>query len=189
MKKKCKGWRCGKMGFVSNFLYRLMVLTFSIQDMFSKPGNKLLQFGIQEGQTVVDYGCGPGRYIKKASELVGEKGRIFAADIHGIAIEHVLRRIEAQDLKNVVPVLLKNDEQGVPVNVADMVYALDMFHQVNEPVEFLSKIYGVIKKGGFLYLEDGHQARKTTLDKVNQSGLWQVDFKSDRYLRLTPLGK
>ena len=98
-----------------------MVLIFNIQDVFSKPGDKLLQFGIQKGYTVVDYGCGPGRYIKKASELVGEKGKIFAADIHGIAIEHVMRRIETQGLKNVVPVLLKKDADGIPESIADFI--------------------------------------------------------------------
>lgn len=177
------------MSIISNILYRMMVLEFNIQDMFSKPGDALLQFGIQKGYTVVDYGCGPGRYIKKASELVGENGKVFAADIHEIAIENVVKSIHTQGLKNVVPVLLKKDVENIPENTADVVYALDMFHQVKEPVEFLSNIHRIIKKDGFLYLEDGHQARKTTLDKTGQSKLWQVDFESDRYVRLKPLGK
>lgn len=178
-----------KMSDVANSMYKMMVWTYKIQDMFSKPGDVLLRFEIKKGDTVVDYGCGPGRYIKKASELVGEKGKVIAADIHEIAIENVVRRIQRQTLKNVVPVLLGKNNEGVPESIADLVYALDMFHQVKDPVEFLSKIHRIIKENGFLYLEDGHQPREITLNKIAQSELWHVDSESDGYVRLKPLGK
>ncbi|WP_394706677.1 methyltransferase domain-containing protein [uncultured Draconibacterium sp.] len=43
---------------------------------------------------VVDYGCGPARYIKKASETTGPSGKVFAVDIHPTAVSNVNRKIE-----------------------------------------------------------------------------------------------
>lgn len=175
------------MSKVSNLMYRLMVLTYNIQDLFSKPGDVLLHFEIKNGDTVVDYGCGPGRYIKKASELVGENGKVYAADIHDIAIRNVIKSIKHHKLKNVIPVQLTTDTGAIPESSADVVYALDMFHQVKEPAEFLLSIHRIIKSDGFLYLEDGHQSRKTALDKVSQSALWCVESQNDKYIQLSPL--
>ncbi|AZO94192.1 hypothetical protein D7D81_06055 [Halocella sp. SP3-1] len=37
---------------------------------------------------------------------------------------------------------------------------------------------------GFLYLEDGHQDRKTTLNKISRSELWQVDYEREGFIPL-----
>jgi len=169
--------------------YKLMVLTYKVQDLFSKPGDTLLQFDICEGQTVVDYGCGPGRYINKASELVGENGKVIAADINQVAIKNVIKRIRSENIKNVVPILLKDGSENIEESSADVVYALDMFHQIDKPAEFLSKIHRIVKNSGWLYLEDGHQSRTVTLDKVRQSDLWKVYSENDVFIRLKPFGK
>jgi len=42
-------------------------------------------FGISEGMTVIDYGCGPGRYTTEFAKIVGEKGKVYAVDIHEMA--------------------------------------------------------------------------------------------------------
>ena len=68
------------------------------------PWSALDGFGIKRGQTVVDYGCGPGSYLRRASELVGPEGRVLAVDIHELAIKAVMRRIDKEQLSNVTPV-------------------------------------------------------------------------------------
>ncbi|HBE76250.1 MAG TPA: methyltransferase type 11 [Firmicutes bacterium] len=172
----------------SNAMYQLMIWTYKIQDSFGKPGDILLQFGIKTGYTVIDYGCGPGRYLKKASELVGKSGRVYGADVHPLAIQNVRKLIQSQNL-NVTPVLLGKEDQSLEEHSADLVYALDMFHQVADPLEFLAKIYRIIKKEGFLYLEDGHQSREATRKKISQSKLWQITDETKTFVRLKPLRK
>ncbi len=171
----------------SRLMYNLMVLTFKIQDFFSTPGDVLLSFNIKSGDTVVDYGCGPGRYVQKASGLVGDMGKVIAADISEVAIDNVIKRIEKHGLKNVFPVLLDKSKSRIPENSADVVYALDMFHQVKDPAAFLSDIHKIIRKSGYLYMEDGHQSREATIKKVKMSRLWQIDEKYKDFLRLKPL--
>jgi ubiquinone/menaquinone biosynthesis C-methylase UbiE len=167
--------------------YRLMVWTFKAMDLFAKPDRHLDTFALKAGMVVVDYGCGPGRYIRKAAQMVGPKGKVFAADIHPMAIDRIKRKIEKYDLANVTPVLLGDHSGAIQDHSADVVYALDMFHQVMDPVGFLADIHRIIKPEGVLYLEDGHQPRRQCLDKVKRSDLWRVALEQKRCIELKPV--
>ena len=81
--------------------FRMMAAIFKVRDKFFTVDNLLDQFEIYKGQTVVDYGCGPGSYIKKASQLVGDNGQVMAVDIHELAIKSVEKRISKENLFNV----------------------------------------------------------------------------------------
>jgi 2-polyprenyl-3-methyl-5-hydroxy-6-metoxy-1,4-benzoquinol methylase len=141
-----------------NIHYSLMLLHYKIHDAFIKPGGQLKQFGIKPGFTVVDYGCGPGRYLETAVSLVGESGLVYAADISETAIKHVNSQINSANFHNVIPILLETGNDTIPSGCADVVYALDMFHRVEDPALFLKDIHEIIKKGCMFYLEDGHQS-------------------------------
>jgi len=56
---------CGnEMDRMPNWAFNMMAFMFDIADAFKSPGHRLDAFGIQKGQTVVDWGCGTGRYLK-----------------------------------------------------------------------------------------------------------------------------
>lgn len=168
--------------------YHTMVWIFKTMDLFGKPDKRLDDFAIPEGGVVVDYGCGPGRYIRRASERVGPGGRVYALDINRIAIDIVKKKVRRYNLANVVPVLAGGREQAIADHCADVVYALDMFHQIGDPVGFLAAIHRVAKKDGVLYLEDGHQPREKTLEKIGRSGLWEIAGQSPRHVTLAVVG-
>jgi ubiquinone/menaquinone biosynthesis C-methylase UbiE len=153
-----------------------MVWEYALQDLLI-PGYEAVMegFGIAKELTVVDYGCGPGRYLSKASELVGPKGRVFAADVSEVAFRCVKARIARLGLANVFPILIKDGRAEIPSGSADLAYALDMFHAVRDPSGFLKEIRRIVKPRGRLILEDGHQSRASTIAKVTAgSALWRV---------------
>ena len=167
----------------SRWGFKLMTLTYRITDFFKpNPGRKLEIFGISEGDVVLDYGCGPGRYVKKASRLVGQNGLVYAADIHELAIEAVKDKISRYNLENVEPVLINGYDSGLESGSVDLAYALDMFHQVKNHKRMLSELHRVLKSKGVFILEDGHQPRKETVRKVRDSGLWEIADKTDDFL-------
>lgn len=72
-----------------------MNLSFKIMDFIHPYIQKRVKtFGIKKGMTVVDYGCGPGRYATELSKLVGEEGTVYGADIHEMALDTVQRKID-----------------------------------------------------------------------------------------------
>jgi ubiquinone/menaquinone biosynthesis C-methylase UbiE len=176
-------------GFLSSFAYWLMVLSYRLVDLFVKPDTVLYEFGIRKGDTVVDFGCGPGRYVRTAAALVGEGGRVYAVDIHPMAVRAVAKMAAKYKLHNVQPVLARRGKTEIEDGSADLVYALDMFHQVTEPEPFLAEIWRITKKNSWFVLEDGHQSRETTRQKLGVSALWEIESENERYVRLRPTRK
>lgn len=176
-----------EMERMPNIAFRTMSFMFKIADIFYPLEKKIAKLGIREGMTVVDYGCGPGRHLEKVSRLVGEKGKVYAADIHELAIKSVKKKIEKHNLKNVEPVLVDGYSCDIENNTVDMVYAFDMFHMIKDPVQFLKELHRIIKKQGFLIIEDGHQPRKETKKKIAGSNLWNISEEMKDHLRCTPV--
>jgi ubiquinone/menaquinone biosynthesis C-methylase UbiE len=175
------------MNLMPNIAFRMMSLLFKIADLFRSVDRRIDGFGIKEGYSVVDYGCGPARYIKRASELVGERGRVYAADIHRLAVQSVEKKIRKYNLKNVEPVLINEYSCGIGDNSADLIYALDMFHMVKEPEPFLRELHRIIKNDGFLIIEHGHQPRAGSKRKMESSNLWNIVEENEHHMRCTPI--
>ncbi len=173
---------------MSDLSFRGMELIFKVVD-FVHPyiDKRVRRFGIQPGMTVVDYGCGPGRYTTRFAHLVGERGRVFAVDIHELAIEAVKYRIQKQGLKTVTPVLAKGYDSGIRDRLADIVCAIDMFFAINDPTAFLAELRRITDPEGFLIIDDGHQSRSETRRKIAASGCWEVIEESKDHLKYKPL--
>jgi len=71
-------------------------------------------------------------------------------------------------------VLVKDYQSNIPDHVADLIYAMDMFHMVKHPDLFLSELHRILKTDGRLIIEDGHQPRENTKNKIHQTHLWKI---------------
>ncbi len=169
---------------MSDVSFRAMSFFFRISDFFNPYIDKRIpKFNIQRGMIVVDYGCGPGRYSIPIARLIGETGKLYAVDIHKLAIAEVKRKAAENGLTNVETVLAQGYDTFLPDEVADIVCALDMFFGVRSPKEFLAEVKRIIKKDGILIIDDGHQSRAETKNKIAASGLWVVVEETDDHLK------
>jgi ubiquinone/menaquinone biosynthesis C-methylase UbiE len=169
-----------------DFTFRMMKLFF-IFYYFFKPAKKYLRkFGIKPGSVIIDYGCGTGACIRAASELVGEKGIVYAVDVHEMAIECVDELVNKHGISNVKTILTDGKKSPIPDKTADLIYALDMFHMVKETDPFLKELYRIIKPEGILILEDGHQPRSVSKEKIMRSGVWKITGEEKRFLKCSP---
>jgi ubiquinone/menaquinone biosynthesis C-methylase UbiE len=170
-----------------DFSFRMMSLIFKTIDFFYPYVRKRShQFGIEKGMTVVDYGCGPGRYTIEFAAIVGDKGKVYAVDIHEMAIEAVKKKAAKLNLQNVEPVLVEGYSSSIPDGNADMICAIDMFWIIKQPVEFLSELKRIMKKDGILVVDDGHQPRSETKEKILDSGLWDIVEETGDHLKCKP---
>ncbi|MEW6186110.1 MAG: class I SAM-dependent methyltransferase [Thermodesulfobacteriota bacterium] len=175
------------MDRIPGLAFRMMRGMFAFRDRFVSVGSLLNQFGITRGQTVVDYGCGPGSYLKRASELVGPEGRVLAVDIHELAIETVEKRLKREGLMNVTPLLTDGKTILLPDDTADLIYALDMFHMVSAPEVMLTELNRICKEEGFLFIDNGHQSRQEAKSKIERSGQWRIVDEKKRYMVCRPV--
>lgn len=170
-----------------DFAFRMMSTVMAVEDwLFPHLDQRIAGFGIREGATIVDYGCGPGRYTVRFSKLVGEKGKVYAVDVQALAFQYVKQKMEAQGLKNIIPVLPDGYRTDIPDHSADMAFALDMFFGVSDPVSLLAELHRIVEPEGVLILDDGHQSRERTLEKLGWSGKWEIVEASRDHLRCIP---
>lgn len=131
-------------------------------------------FGIMNGMTVVDYGCGPGRYTVEFARLVGGNGKVLAVDLVQLALRETEKRAAEQGCKNIETYLAQDYNSGIASGVADIVFAIDMFHHVKNPAVFLKELYRIAKDDGLLILSGGHQTRASIKRIIAESGLWTI---------------
>ncbi len=173
-----------------DMVFKLMILTYEIIDfIFPYVKNRIKNFNIKEEMTVVDYGCGPGRYTIPFSKIVGQKGEIYAVDIHQMAIEQVKKRIKKFNISNVKTKLASGIDDnkydtGLPEKIADVVCAFDMFFMIKKPTEFLAETSRILKDDGILIIDDGHQSRNTSKEKINNSNLFEIIEESKDHMKL-----
>ena len=86
---------------MGNFAFRCMALAFKFRDIFVSRKKILNEVDIKPRFHVLDYGCGPGSYITATAELVGRSGKIYALDIHPLAIQRVENIASKKQLTNV----------------------------------------------------------------------------------------
>jgi ubiquinone/menaquinone biosynthesis C-methylase UbiE len=160
---------------IPNIAFHVMTFTMKLMDCIGNySGKNFKTLGLKPGQTVIDYGCGPARYIQAASNAVGKSGKVIAIDIHPLAISKVKEKIKKYKLTNIEAVLAENYTTSITREAADVVYALDMFHMIEQPKEFLKEISRLVKKDGTVIIEDGHQPRSETIQKIEKSGILKV---------------
>ena len=143
---------------------------------------KAESFGIESGMTVVDYGCGPGRYTIEFAGLVGESGSVLAVDLVELALEETKRKTQQSGCNNVATYLAKGYDSGVPDKIADIVFAIDMFHYVQDTSVFLAELWRIAKDDGKLIISGGHQSRATIKRNLGKSDLWEICRENSSFI-------
>lgn len=160
---------------IPNIAFHIMTAIMKVVDFVgSKSSKNFKTLNLQKGQTVIDYGCGPARYIQNASNSVGKNGKVIAVDIHPLAIKKVKEKIERFNLKNVEAILADGYKTPIADETADVIYALDMFHMIENPKEFLTELSRLLKNEGIIILEDGHQSRSESIKKIEEAGILTI---------------
>ena len=155
--------------------FKLMQLVMKTVDhIHPHVPQKVESFGVERGMTVVDYGCGPGRYSIEFARLVGKSGAVLAVDLVELALEETKRKAMQLGYNNVAIYLAKGYDSGVPDKIADIVFAIDMFHYIQEPPKFLEELWRIAKDDGKLILSGGHQSRATIKCNLAKSDLWEI---------------
>ncbi len=162
-----------------NFHYKLMALFFKFRDFFLPRTNVLKKVGIEPGFHVLDYGCGPGSYIAPLAKLVGESGKIYALDIHPLAIQMVQDIAAQKGLKN-IETIHSDCATGLENGAIDMVLLYDTYHDVTNPNGVLEELHRVLKLDSVLSFSDHHMKEDEILSQITRNNLFVLSRKDKK---------
>ena len=110
--------------------------------------------GVRAGMVVADVGAGSGFFTEMFAREVGEKGRVFAADITPEFLKRIEEKTQRQRLSNVTTVLSTERDSKLPANTVDLVFICDTYHHFEYPKSTLASIRRAMKPGGMLVVVD-----------------------------------
>ena len=157
----------------------LMSFGYKFRDLFVPRINILREAGIGPGFHVLDYGCGPGSYVSGAAELVGKTGKVYALDIHPLAIQRVRNIASKGQLEN-VETICSDCETGLPDESVDVILLYDTFHSLRDPNRVLRELCRVLRPNGILSFSDHHMGGDEIASKVTNAGLFRFLRKDER---------
>lgn len=158
--------------------FNFMVKHFEKRDNKYPPPKKIEKTNIKEGSFVLDYGCGPGSYSIAAAKVVGNTGKVYAADIHPLAIKEVEKRAKEKEVKNIKTILTDCDTK-LEDNTIDVVLLLDIYHDLSDPESILKELHRVLKKEGWLSVDDHHFKDDEIISKITGVGLFKFIEKKE----------
>lgn len=172
---------------MSNVHFRFMSFGYTLRDFFLPRKHILQEVGIKPGFHVLDFGCGPGGYIIAAAALAGTSGRIYALDIHSLAIQKVQHIVAKRQLKN-VETILSDRKTGLPAKSVDCVLLFDIFHSLGAPDGVLKEIHRVLKPKGILSFSDHHMKEAEIVARITKGGLFRLLGKGKKTYRFLKEG-
>jgi len=100
---------------------------------------------IRPGMTVADIGAGEGYYTVRLAQRVGKNGRVLA------------ERVSRERLDNVSVRLGLPADPKLPPNSFDRVLMVHMYHEIEQPYEFLWRLFPALKPDGLVVVVDANR--------------------------------
>lgn len=164
---------------MSDLTFKLMSLTFKVRYRLRPREEFLKEAEIGPGFQVLEYGCGPGSYTFLAADLVGPAGRVYALDIHPLAVEKVRKAASKRGVEN-VEIILSDCATGLDNASIDVVLLYDVFHGLSDQRGVLQELHRVLKSNGTISFSDHHMKGGDIIAKVTKTGLFKLARKGQK---------
>jgi ubiquinone/menaquinone biosynthesis C-methylase UbiE len=126
---------------------------------------------------VLNYGCGPGAFSLLAAERTGPPGRVYALDIHPLAIQMAERRAQEKRLVN-VETILSAESIFLGDASADVVLFFDVFHMLDNQEKMLAELHRVLKPGASMYFSVHHLKAEKILGRLQANQWFRLKARS-----------
>lgn len=152
--------------FLDNFIRRL----------FQNP-TKITKGYINEGDTVIDLGCGSGFFTTDMATMVGKNGKVYAVDLQKEMLTKLVKKLERYNLKDRVVIhQCKAGSISLEKVGADFILAYYMVHETPDHKTFLKEVRSLLKPDGkFLMVEPPFHVSKKKFNQISQSAI-EVGF-------------
>jgi ubiquinone/menaquinone biosynthesis C-methylase UbiE len=124
----------------------------------------------------LDYGCGSGSFTFAAAQLVGPEGRVYAVDLHPLALQRIRRTAAKRQVTNVETIQTDCTTrlEGHSIDVVLFYYVL---HWLNDRDHVMAELYRLLKPGGLLSFRDPYLKEEEIFRGITGKGLFHLSGK------------
>ncbi len=151
----------------------------SLRRWLHKP-QKILGTYIKQGMSVLDLGCGPGVFTVEIAKMVGESGKVVAADLQDGMLKIVDRKIHGTVLEKRVVLHKCQEESTGLAEKMDFILAFWMVHEVPDQDRLFEELKSLLKPEGKLYIVEpkfhvNRKAFEKMSDKLIRTGFGIIE--------------
>lgn len=112
----------------------------------------LANLGVRRGMTICDMGCGNGFYSLQLAKMTGDKGHVFSVDIQPEMLKLLNQRADAQEIRNISPILGTFINPRLPKGKIDLILLVDVYHEFSDPAAMLTAMRESLAPNGLCAL-------------------------------------
>jgi len=127
-------------------------LTRESRDREEEPAKLMKALKLKPGMTVCDLGCGNGFYTLKMAKEILPGGKVLAVEIQKEMLDLLDRRATKEGIENYQPILGTVVDPKLPDNAVDLILVVDVYHEMDHPVEMLAALRKSLSEHGRLAL-------------------------------------
>src|SRR4030042_3431282 len=132
----------------------------------SKANEILRALNIQPGQSIADIGSGGGFFTFLFSQLVGEKGKVYAIDTNKDFLEFINKQSAKQGLTNITTVLATEEVIPLPSHCADLLFVRSVYHHLQNRTSYFSEAKKLLtSQGRIAIIEFSQQGSKLSFHR------------------------
>jgi ubiquinone/menaquinone biosynthesis C-methylase UbiE len=111
-------------------------------------------FGVEEPSSVVDLGAGTGFFAVRFAPRLARGGTIWACDTEPVMVAWMKDQLTPSQLARVTPLEIGENAVGLPDACADLVYLINVFHELEDASRMLWELLRLLKPGAPLAVVD-----------------------------------
>lgn len=143
---------------------------------WQKPGAVVRRLGLRRGDIVAEIGSGPGYFTPRLARAVGPSGHVYAVDPEATLLEALRARLDG--VRNVTPVLGRNDDPLLPAGRCHLALIVNAYHHFEDRVSYLKRLVRLLAPGGHLVNVDW-DARETPVGPPLERRIPRAAFLGD----------
>jgi ubiquinone/menaquinone biosynthesis C-methylase UbiE len=160
--------------------------------------DRLARQYVKPGDTVLDFGCGPGFFTREFAKAVGDNGRVIAVDLQEEMLRILKEKLEPEGLlPRVRTHRCEPDAINLPADMngtIDVAFTIFVVHEVPDAGKLFREIADLLKPGGILFFSEppvvvpGREFRDS-LARAGAAGFKVIESRHYFVNRAAVLGK